>query len=297
MQHNFVFNHLSLPAVTRQGAYALLLDTMKGMLAVGDDNDRYAIFADHNEKLNAVLLSENYSYDDFLDDLAVNGEEDLQLALLEVEDKTPMFNHIPDSTTEAMLDIVYYFPDQAYTGTVDILGLAWNIDAIVLSLATDDRWRSHEIKFSEYPAESASQCAYLPNISTRSHGILIRQQREELRFGTLEEQFSSCKFAEPFLAWYASLHDLIKARVREKLKLATGKNFSGGKPLFDTLTNADGIREMRFSNVEGGAIRILFKPVKNDVWGVLTGFIKKSNSEGYDHAITVAKAAFKEIHV
>ncbi|BCA99395.1 hypothetical protein ATCC19606_17310 [Acinetobacter baumannii] len=64
-----------------------------------------------------------------------------------------------------------------------------------------------------------------------------------------------------------------KHRVLEKLKLACERNFQGGEPLFKSLE--DGFREIRFDAHNGGAIRILFKNIKDNSHALLVGFIKK----------------------
>ena len=85
------------------------------------------------------------------------------------------------------------------------------------------------------------------------------------------------------------MEDDLKARIYDKLLLADMKKFQGGKPLFDTLNDADGLREMRFSAVQGGAVRILFGALSGQKYGILVGFIKKSDDEGYTSAIKLAK--------
>ncbi len=46
---------------------------------------------------------------------------------------------------------------------------------------------------------------------------------------------------------YEEQTDENRHRVIEKLRLSSDKDFQGGKPLFETLTDGDGLREIRFS--------------------------------------------------
>lgn len=77
-------------------------------------------------------------------------------------------------------------------------------------------------------------------------------------------------------------------RVREKLQLSHQRAFQGGKPLFESLAGTSGFREIRFHAFAGGAIRILFK-THGDQCAILTGFIKKSDNDGYAEHIPIAE--------
>jgi len=294
VQHNLVFNHLSLPAEDKEIAYKLFLDSLKGMLSVGEDSDRYAIFSDAGSDFSKVELASGYNFEDFRNDLQERGEEDMNLVLFEVEDKTPMLDHIPDALIEVIAESCFYFPDQPYTTTVDILGIAWHLNATLLSLGTAEIWRQAEVNFAEF-SDNPLNGSTLPNISCKEHGVAIRTRRLAIEVGTLQVQFLDCQFSQPFLAWNESISKPLQARVREKIRLAVDKKFAGGKPLFETLSDAGGIRELRFSNIDGGAVRILFKTISGGKVGILSGFIKKSNSEGYAESIPIAVAELKKM--
>ena len=60
-------------------------------------------------------------------------------------------------------------------------------------------------------------------------------------------------------------------------------------------STADGIRELRFSAVQGGAVRILFGQLPDGKQAILVGFVKKSDSEGYPKAIPTAKELLSEM--
>lgn len=293
MDHNFVFNTLSLPASDANVAYRLLLDTAKGMLAVGSGNDRYAIFSDN---LRSCEVAPNFTYSDFLSQLAEQNEIDLQLALLEIDDKTPMFDFISAGIFDEIASSAFYFPDEPYTTSIDILAVAWHLDATLFSIATAEKWRTTEIEFAEFvDGVPSTGTSHLRNISCEEHGNVLRHQYESESSLALNEMFPNCQFSDDFLGWHNTLPTDLYSRVNNKFALAEAKKFQGGKPLFETLTDADGLREMRFSAVQGGAVRILFGALPEKRQAILVGFIKKSNTEGYVEAISSAKKIWAEM--
>lgn len=293
MEHNFVLNTLSFPATSKEDAYRLLLDSAKGMLAVRSRKDRITMYSDG---LNICPLGPDYYYRDFLSQLGEHHENDLQLALMEIDDKTPMFDFLSEEHFNEIASSTFYFPSEAYNGSVDILAMAWHLDATLLSIATADKWRGNEVEFAEYnEGQPSTGRSYLPNISCEEHGNLIRQQYQFEAETPLVELFQQCLFSQDFLEWVYQLPKDVFNRVVNKVTLANAKQFQGGKPLFETLHNADGIREMRFSAVQGGAVRILFRVLSGDRPAILFGFIKKSDNEGYDEAIQAAKINLNQI--
>lgn len=293
MHNNFVLNHLSLPAADKDLAHTMLLNTMRGMLAYGEYGDSFSIYSDGKNKIFDFEISPGYKYEDFVFSLEDIGEEDLQLALLEISDKTPMLDFLNAEQFDAISESAFYFPDEAYSTTIDILGVAWELDAVLLSLNTSAKWSESEVRFAKYSTEPMLGFSYIDNISKKEHGISFNEERKSLTEKTFAESFPICKFSDAFLDWHSGLAELLKIRVKEKISLAVGKNFSGGKPLFDSLSDADGMREIRFSNIEGGAVRIIFKDTSDKKHAILCGFIKKSNAEGYDQAIIDARKILK----
>ena len=73
MEHNFVFNTHSFPASSKEDSYRLMLDAVKGMLAVGSNEDRIAIYSDDHKNCS---LGPDYFYRDFILQLGVQHEED-----------------------------------------------------------------------------------------------------------------------------------------------------------------------------------------------------------------------------
>jgi hypothetical protein len=296
MDHTFVFNTSSLPANNPNQAFDLLRSSMKGMLAVGQEGDRYAIYCDGVPNLGALSIAESYTYNDFLHGLVKGGENDLAVALFEIVDKSPMIENITNEVLEQAASSSFYFDDEPYSGSIDFLAVAWELDAVLLSLATSEKWESEQIRFAQYteglPSDGPS---YIQNISSEQHGINIRGQYERIQAAAVGELYHNCVFSADFNRWNDELPEDLKARVGSKLALASGRNFQGGKPLFDTLDNADGMREMRFSAVQGGAVRILFGSLSSGKQAVLVGFIKKSDTEGYAEAIKAGKKLWTEM--
>jgi hypothetical protein len=296
MDHNFVFNTLSLPAESSATAFTLLLDTMKGMLAVGTDDDRRALYSDQSLDLNSCIIAPDTTYANFLTQLGLIEEQDLQLALMEVDDKTPMVDFVTDEQFLEIASAAYYFPDEAYTGSIDILAMAWYLDATLLSVGTTAKWCANEVEFVEFASgKHVIAASFLRNISSFKHGCVLNQQYETISCKPIAETFLTCCFSANFLTWVDGLAADLQSRIRGKLALAEAKKFQGGKPLFDTLTGSDakGLREMRFSAVQGGAVRILFDLLPTGKYAILVGFVKKSNSEGYEQAIKSALTLLK----
>jgi len=287
MEHNFVFNTLSFPATSQEDAYRLLLDSVKGMLAVRSNKDRIAMYSDDH---NNCPLGPDYFYRDFISQLGEHHEDDLQLSLMEIDDKTPMLDFLSDDLFNKIASSTFYFPSEAYDGSVDVLAMAWHLEATLLSIATTDKWRENEVEFAKFSeGQPSTGSSYLRNISCEEHGNIIGQQYLVEAESPLEELFPRCLFSQDFLAWVYQLPKDVLKRVVNKVALANAKQFQGGEPLFNTLHNADGIREIRFSAVQGGAVRILFRVLSDNRSAILFGFIKKSDNEGYDEAIESAK--------
>jgi hypothetical protein len=286
MNHNFVLNLLSFPAKNSEEGYALLYTSLKGMLAVGKGEDRFSLYCDRVSQLQEVVIANGYTFREFLESLSAKGEEDLLLALLEIDDKTPMLDHLSDEELEEIAGTSFYFPDEEYQGSVDILAVAWRADGTLLSIATERKWTLSEIAFAQYVGGKTTGVCYVRNVSCHQHGLEINAQYGAIERTNLVELYPNCIFSAEFLEWHESLAADLKSRVAEKLSLAYRKNFQGGEPLFKTLDNAGGMREIRFSAVQGGAVRILFGALQKSKQAILVGFVKKSDNEGYTAAIS-----------
>lgn len=295
MDHIFVLNTLSFPATDAANATDLFIDAARGMLHVGANDDRYALYADVTPSLSGFILAPDFSYNDFLDELGRQGEQDLLVALLEISDKSPALDFLTDNEIDELARDCYYFPGDPYNGSIDMIALAWQLDAILLSIATADRWRNNQVEFAKYVEGSpATDTSFLNNVSCLAHGKKLGEVFSG-KERSLIEQFPACRFSEPFLQWERELPADLRRRVSAKFALANARQFQGGEPLFKTLNDADGIREMRFSAVQGGAVRILLSRLPNDRQAILVGFVKKSNSEGYSEAIPTARDLLNEM--
>lgn len=291
MDHNFVLNKYSFPALDANEGFELMLDAVNGMIAVIADGDRCSLLSDG---FNKCILAPHFTYQNFLDNLN-HKDPDLLSALLEFDDKSPVIDILSDEEIDEIASKSYYFYDEAFTHSIDELAFAWQFDATLLSIATCEKWEKDEVSFAMYIANAPrTEPSYLRNISTKKHGLMLRERYDLSHTKSLIECFPECLFSQDFIDWENNLATDLKNRVRIKLSLANEKKFQGGEPLFKTLNNQDGIREIRFGAVQGGAIRILFNTINNK-YAVLVGFLKKSNDEGYDVAIKKAKENMKII--
>lgn len=293
MDHSFILNTYSLPASSQSVAYDLFYDSAKGLLAIRSNMDRCVIYYD-GDSLQDSTLAESYTFKDFIRELGQKGEADLQLFLLEAGDKMPALEHLSDEDFDEVSNCAFYFPDDGYTGSVDIIGLSWFLDATLWSIPTSERWNSVFVKVARYD-QSTHEPDFLElrNISKKEHGEQLKLLFEDLAVADFNDIIENCRFTAEFKEWAEQLNVGNKKRLSEKLALASRKNFEGGEPMFKTLE--DGFREIRFSAYDGGAIRVLFKRIDHDYWAILVGFIKKNNTEGYDAAIPKAKQLFTSL--
>lgn len=292
MDRFFVFNYLSCPAANSSEAYTLVKDMFDGMLQYGNDGDRVFLYADN--KLSDSLFSNNYRYGDFLNDLIANNELEMHSVLLEIEDKSPMLYHFSDEILEELNNLLFFFPSEGFQGSIDILAAAWYLDAVLLSIGSDKKWRVDSIEYDFYPQDDANHQLYASdNIYSKEQGRSLWQKTLNEPIAINDSIYPDCAFNDHFTNWFNTLASDIREKVKKKFDLAYKRKFLGGEPLFDTLTGKSwgGIRELRSSSVQGGAIRILFFPIVKDgssKIGIACGFIKKSNNGGYDEHKTIA---------
>ncbi|QTA81068.1 Toxin-antitoxin system, toxin component, HigB-like [Desulfonema limicola] len=297
MEHAVCFNTLSFPALDRQSAYKLMLEACYGMLELNTGNDRFALyFDDRNKKIYECLLAEHYTYNDFLNDLETNQHIDLLYVLEEAEDKSPALEYLSSDEFDELASFQFYLPDAGFNEDMYILGIAWLIDGILLSLLTHERWGKTKTAIARWDdVENREDRYYINNISGIENGIEIFNTIKSLSELKLDNICPQCTFTEPFRAWFSELNENNQHRVYKKIQLAAQRYFSGGEPLFKTLESGDGIRELRFSAYPGGAIRILFAALPEDKKAILLGFIKKSDNEGYKENIDRAKSLLMNI--
>ena len=297
MEHSICMNTLSLPAPDREKAYELLLDACYGMLELNTGNDRFALyFDDKNNRIYDCLLAEHYTYSDFLDDLEKNQLVDLLLTLQEAEDKSPALDHLSEDDFSRVSSFAFYLQNEGYNSSMDILGIAWVVDGVLLSLRTETKWAKPKVSIARWNEDEHREDRYsVRNISTEEHGIAHKKEIEDSLEISLEDVCPQCVFTDDFNAWYGALDDTNSHRVYNKIQLAIAKDFSGGEPLFKTLEDAGGMRELRLSAYPGGAIRVLFGTLPDQKQAILLGFIKKSDKEGYKTNIKKAKSLWDQL--
>ncbi|PRA56949.1 MULTISPECIES: hypothetical protein [Pseudomonas] len=83
----------------------------------------------------------------------------------------------------------------------------------------------------------------LSNIATLAHGVELFESR---RTDNLQTICVGHMLSAVFEQWHLEQTPENRAKILDKLKLACAREFAGGEPLFKTLNNADGIREIRF---------------------------------------------------
>ncbi|MDM8525943.1 type II toxin-antitoxin system RelE/ParE family toxin [Desulfococcaceae bacterium HSG8] len=301
MDHSICINSLSTPAQSAEKAYYLLTDACLGMLELNTGNDRFIFYYDDekNRCLEECRLAVNYTYKNFLNDLEDKNENDLLLFLIEAVDKSPALDHIINESEDifdAISSCHFYLPGTGSDKDMDTLGIAWLLNATLLSLLTEKIWDTPHLEIAQLKyGDYSENLLLLNNIAKYEHGEELRQEWNRLAEQPLEEICPECRFSTPFLDWYNGLDDTNRYRVRDKLQSASDRSFQGGKPFFDTLDKADGIREIRFSAYPGGTTRVLFGALPDQKQAILIGFIKKSNREGYSKNIPRAKDQWEKI--
>jgi hypothetical protein len=298
MDHSLFLNPLNTFARNSTDAYLMLLDVFQGVLILEGENDRFFIYYDNvnSDFLNDCLLAENYRYADFLDELRGKNEIDMLTFLLEVGDKSPALDYLKEEQLEDLTNCNFYFPGIGSNINIDFIGMSWLLDAILLSFPTIELWDSSIIKIARIEDGTYIEEKYsLDNISRSKHGYEILLRNNNVRQKSLNEICPQCEISADFNDWFQEQDIKNKVIVRKKLLLASKMNFKGGRPLFDTLENTNGMREIRFSAHQGGAIRILFGDLADKKQAILTGFIKKANKEGYKENIDRSKILWQEL--
>ena len=294
MDHAVCINQKSFPGADRDQANELFHDSIQGLLNLNGGNDRYILYLDSNQRaLDDFELAVDFSYSNFKDGLRNSGEIDLFSFLSEIEDKSPALDHVSEEILNEMADYIFFMPGCGAEQEDDVFGLAWYLSAILLSIRTHERWNSIRLSISRTEnGQYIDEELWLDNISCARHGLELKAERNSLDFTQLCVEH---ELTENFEKWVSELSVENKQRVYAKLKLSCERNFQGGKPLFDTLENANGLREIRLSAYPGGAIRILFKSLGGVRQAILVGFIKKDDNECYVENIAKANELYNLI--
>lgn len=291
MDHVICINQNSFPAMNRIIGIELFDDAIQGVLQLQNNDDRFIFYLDSNDStLSDFEISEDFTYTDFIDNCS---DPDISLFLSEVEDKSPALDSLSEEQIEEMSSYTFYIHNQPADTFSDVYALTWILSGHLLSINTQDRWGDSNIEISR----TSGAGIYLPekfslkNISCSQHGAEHNQKTSSL---DINKTIFPHKLTSNLSDWFSKQNSENKSRIIDKLQLACARNFQGSKPLFDTLKDGGGLREIRFSAYAGGAIRILFRHLKEEQHALLVGFIKHSDSEHYSHAIPLANELYKK---
>ncbi len=292
MDQIICINTNSFPAHSIESARNLFSDAIQGVLALQNENDRFFFYLDCNKgTLYDLEIAAGYTFSDF-----INGSDDRDLAtfLLEVEDKSPALDSLSDEQIDEMTQYSFYAPDEALDLNTDVFGLTWALSGYLLSLYTQERWNVHEVRICRADGEGlyVNEELFLKNIATVEHGRTHSEHSGDLDI----KQIANGHIVSSYLnEWYLQQTKENQVRIAQKLELACRRDFCGGRPLFDSLHGDGGYREIRFAAYSGGAVRIIFKKHIDNVQALLSGFIKKSNNEGYEEALRLAEREYTSL--
>lgn len=284
MQHKFIWNTHSFDAVSDDRALEIFENTFHGLIDIAGEGDTAALYFDKDTELSERKISESKKVSDFIQYLTERNEEDLLFVLTELVDKADAINSLDLELFNEAVNSCYYFSHLGYTGSVDFLALAAVYDGILFTANSNEFWSHHRIEVGQYqPGATNQENGFVYSVcnSATAQEIInvIRPPYEEIQ---LNQLIPNCVISAELLEWFNQLDKDNKRITKNKLKIAHDLNFNGGEPLFKTLNDASGMRELRYSAFPGGATRILFGSLPNSKFGLLIGFIKKSNSEGYE---------------
>lgn len=288
MDHAICINQNSFPAENSVIGSQLFEDALQGVLELLEDSDRCQFYLDSNVGgLLEFEIADNFTYEQFLESC---GDQDLTLFLLEVEDKSPALDNLSEEQIEEMGSYSFYVPNEAVDPNNDVYSLAWAVSGFLLSIASHDRWKNNVITIArtDDSGQFLDETLSLNNISSQDHG---KEHYLALHEINIKELVSPHFISESLCSWFDEQTTENKVRIIDKLRLSIGRDFIGGEPLFKRLTNGDGLREVRMSAYSGGAIRILFRPLREHQ-ALLVGFIKHSDNEGYEAAMNSAKRIY-----
>lgn len=295
MDHLLCINTNSFPANNKDIAINLFNDALQGVLELFiNDNDRVIFYLDSlkDGKLYDLELSPEFSYDDFLTYLHEEGELDLLAFLYEIDDKSPALDFFNDEEVDEIGSYTYFLPNQPLYKFSDIFGIADHLSAKLLSLNTSNEWDTHQLTFNKTQhGEYNHNICLIDNIAKKEHGQALYATYHSLK---LDEACPNLLITDDVLDWFDNLSIENKNIVYRKLSYCNERMFRGNEPLFKSIIGSEGLWEVRFNAFAGGAIRILYKS-HNNTNILLTGFIKKSNTEGYKQNITIAEELFENI--
>lgn len=298
MDHVICINQNSFPAANSETGARLFDDAIQGVLELQSGSDRFLFYLDsHSGNLFDFEIADNFTYGRFVTDCE---DPDLASFLNEIEDKSPALDILSDDQVEEMANYSFYVPGERFDNYPDVYALAWVVSGYLLSLGNHIRWNQSEIAVSradEHGVYVDETAVVLKNISTQDHGIELYQELHAIEQNEvdLKQIVAPHIITDSLLSWFDEQTSENKTRIVDKVRLASGRKFQGGVPLFKTLNNGNGLREIRFSAYPGGAIRILFKSFHQDQQALLVGFIKYDDNDGYTLAIAQSDQIFSNL--
>lgn len=293
MEHLLCINTNSFPANSKENAIELFMDSIQGMLQLFvEDNDRVAFYLDAEKDiaLHELQLFDDFKYSDFLNFLEINNEYDLLSVLYEIEDKSPALDFFSEADIDSITQYTYFLHDAKLHSNPTVFSIADYLNAKLLSLNTSPEWNSYQLHFNRTEeGEFNEDKIVIDNISNKLHGQTLYRLYNTL---DITKTCLNGIFSTHIIEWFNLLSIENQNIVFRKLSYCNEKGFRGNEPLFKPLEDA--IWETRFDAFKGGTIRILYKLHDGNIV-ILTGFIKKSNTEGYDVNIKKAKIIYNKL--
>lgn len=292
MDQIICINENSFPVNSRDEGAALFADALQGVLELQAGDDRFFFYLDCNDGgLLDFEIAVGFTYHNFIEYIE---DQDLKLFLYEVEDKSPALDSLTEEQLGEMVDYDFYMPGYAVDKKPDVYGLAWALSGYLLSINSETRWNGIEIEIhrADDDGRFVLEPLAIKNIAIAEHGVHHFQQLNNIDFDDIIGQH---KASDCFFSWYSEQVAENRLKINDKIRLACKREFKGGKPLFDSLVNSDGLREIRIPAHSGGAIRIIFKHIEKGRQALLYGFIKKGDSEGYAAALEQAHREFSDL--
>lgn len=289
MDFELFYNHFSAPLPTRDSAYSQLTAAIRDALFLNKTGDDRITLSYDLSNINMHTLADNYYYSDYIDDLRNNGENDLMLTLLEMVDKAPLLNNLSDEDVDFLASSMIYVSGISYDRSMDLFGIAFVKNGIVLSLPSNPAWVEPSIAFSIFSAEQTAAINYLlRNISQPGHSVTILNGLAPQI--SLAEQFPTIRFENDIIAWFITLPHDDKVKISNAIQHCLCASFEIGRPLVDTIhgSRIANLKELRAGNhsQDSGKLRILFLRDENRNVHFLTGFVKYSN----DYSIPISRA-------
>ncbi len=292
MDQIICINENSFPANSKDEGAALFADALQGVLELQAGDDRFFFYLDSNDSgLLDFEIALGFTYHDFIEYIE---DQDLKLFLFEVEDKSPALDSLTEEQLNEMVNYDFYMQGYAIDKKSDVYGLAWALSGYLLSINSERRWNGVEIEIhrADDDGRFVQEPLVIKNIAIAEHGIHHFQQLNNIN---LNEIIGQHKASDCFLSWYSEQATENQLKIYDKVSLACKREFKGGRPLFESLVNGDGLREIRVPAHSGGTIRIVFKHIEQGRQALLYGFIKKGDSEGYTTAIEQAHREFASL--